>query len=182
MQTAQNPYRTRPDSARHRAYIITADTSFYASTPLHVASGRGHCELVAALVKSNADIEATNRFGDTPLCYAIKFNSAAVRILIESHANVNHKARNGRTPLLIASQCGNLPALKALLAAGANRTNIERVYSAEIAQILADAARPWSPDRHFLRGFPARAVIKTLLLVGLRRYSPAWHIVMVHIN
>jgi ankyrin repeat protein len=157
--------------------------SFFKTTPLHVASACGRCKLVAALVRSNANIEAIDNNGETPLFYAIINNyTTTVQTLIKSHVNVNH-GEHGRTPLHVACQCGNLPALKALLAAGAEHpTSGLSVMSAEITQTLADAAAPWSPGRHFLRGFPARSIIKTLLLVGLRRYLPAWPVVMVHLN
>jgi ankyrin repeat protein len=190
---------------------LEARASFYDSTPLHVASARGHSEIIAALVKSNADIDAVRfEYFYTPLCYAI-MNNRAVDDLIESHANINHRTRDGSTPLYIACGSNNTAALKALLAAGADpelssdtltpldeaclfgRSGMLKTLIAagavfanrssdlpKIRQILADAAAPWSRDRHFLRGFPARSVIKTLLLVGLRRYSPAWHIVMVN--
>jgi ankyrin repeat protein len=151
-------------------------------TPLIVAGARGHCDIIVALVQANAELEATDRRGATALCYASKCSAAGLQTLIKSHANVDHRASYGHTPLLFAGRRGNLPALKVLLAAGADRTGLKNYgYSAAITQTLADAAAPWSPGRHFLRGFPARSAIKTLLLVGLRRYLPAWPVVMIHI-
>jgi ankyrin repeat protein len=160
--------------------------TWFLSTPLHAASVGGHCDIIAALVQANVELEATDSLGETALCHASKYSSAAVRFLIKSCASVDHRASYGHTPLFFACNAGrrgNLPALKVLLAAGADRTGLQNYgYSAAITQTLADAAAPWSPGRHFLRGFPARSAIKTLLLVGLRRYLPAWPVVMIHIN
>jgi ankyrin repeat protein len=193
--------------------LIESNADLETTRALHVASERGHSEIIAALVRSNADIEATDNHGETALSHACK--SSNVHTLIELNANLDHRTRDGWTPLFIASYYGNLPVLKALLAAGAdpelseyenaftpldaacilrqprmlktliaagavfaNRSN----RSPQIRQILADAARPWSPDRHFLRGFPARSAIKTLLLCAQRTYLPAWPVVMIHIN
>jgi ankyrin repeat protein len=175
-----------------------------ATTPLQAACGYvGYSPSAAAitvLVESNADIEAVDHNGETALCIASRYGTADVaRILIRSNANIEHSAKyteffvgckytisnyadSNPTPLFIACIYNQPGVLKALLAAGAVRRSGSRFKSPEITQILADAAAPWSPGSHFLRGFPARSIIKTLLLCAQRIYLPAWPVVMAHIT
>ncbi len=61
------------------------------STPLHIAAKVGFIEGVKKLLENDADIEAVDKLGFTPLlsaCKEIKENTA--NLLIEAGANVNH--------------------------------------------------------------------------------------------
>ncbi|CAB4058984.1 unnamed protein product [Lepeophtheirus salmonis] len=62
------------------------------SSPLHYASYRGSTVCCMLLVDHNADIDRMDRFGNTPLAYAIIGNNEATTItLLQKGANVNCK-------------------------------------------------------------------------------------------
>ena len=62
--------------------------------------------------------------------------------------------RQGRTPLHVAAQTGNMPALAALLAAGAHRASQDREGRRPVD--LAAAAAPWRRWRTWMRWTPRR--------------------------
>ncbi len=66
-------------------------------TPLHVAVGKDHVEIVRLLVKSTADVNAKNDWGSTPLHYALTKEIA--ELLITAGADVNAKDEDGDTPV-----------------------------------------------------------------------------------
>jgi ankyrin repeat protein len=73
------------------------------------------------LVKSGADINAWNDYGETPLivaAYGNKIKSA--KILIANGANLNDMDEIGNTALIIASMYGHTEIAKLLVAAGAD--------------------------------------------------------------
>ncbi|MEO8427661.1 MAG: ankyrin repeat domain-containing protein [Verrucomicrobiota bacterium] len=87
---------TIPDELRE-ATVNARDAS--GNTPLHAAALRGDSATVAALLKSGAEVNATNHAGATPLLYGAH-NTAIVRDLLDRGANPNMASALGSTPLM----------------------------------------------------------------------------------
>lgn len=90
---------------------------------LHLAAASGNIECVRALLTHNADINATDALGRTPLhaCAAAGYTTdhvAVVQLLIENGANPTLKDQTGMGPLHIAAERGNDLVLKALIQIG----------------------------------------------------------------
>jgi len=54
-------------------------------TPLHLAAEEGHIEAVKLLVDSGADINATDRWGGTPLQGSLKHNHTQIAKFLKKH-------------------------------------------------------------------------------------------------
>lgn len=79
-------------------------------TPLYVAAEAGEFAAASFLLQSGATIDKGNGMFETPLYTAVKNKHAdVVRLLVEKGANVDHMARDGSTPVTIAT--GNIRAL-----------------------------------------------------------------------
>ncbi|KAK7792802.1 hypothetical protein R5R35_013548 [Gryllus longicercus] len=103
-----------------------ADPNFCAAgkwTPLHRASARGHAAVVCLLLRCGACPNATTACGFTPLHMAACSDAcgACVRQLLGAGAIADMWARTGQSPLHVAAARGNVPAVRALVAAGASR-------------------------------------------------------------
>ena len=87
------------------------------TTPLKMASEKGHLELVKILLKHGADINlTTGDYGYTALMFASKYDHRKiVKILLENGADVNIQNRNGFTALIFASEHTNVQVVKMLL-------------------------------------------------------------------
>lgn len=82
---------------------------------------RDDAKAVEELVRSGADVKATNRYGVTPLALACENgNSALIAKLLEAGADPNAALPGGETALMTASRTGRLDAVKVLLAHGAD--------------------------------------------------------------
>ncbi|OGB93127.1 MAG: hypothetical protein A3H39_16440 [candidate division NC10 bacterium RIFCSPLOWO2_02_FULL_66_22] len=94
---------------------ITGDTA------LHYASRHGREGMVSLLLKSGADVDASNKYG-TPLTVACgEGNLAVIKLLIAAGANVNHRsAFSGDTPLHYACGSDSADAARMLLDHGAD--------------------------------------------------------------
>jgi len=95
----------------------------YGYTPLSMASGYGHFEIVKYLIEEcNANVEAGDEFGETPLhCASIHEQLEIVKYLIEEcNAIVEAKNKYGETPLMSASWRNYLEIVKCLIENGAN--------------------------------------------------------------
>jgi ankyrin repeat protein len=76
---------------------------------------------VCRLLSDGADIEAKDRFGQTPLHWASHLGHEQVVIeLLDHGAYIEAKDDNGWTPLHMASRNGHVPVVKALVSGGAN--------------------------------------------------------------
>ena len=91
-------------------------------TPLHFAVWNGHINVINFLIGKNADVNAKDYWGRTPLHLAAeKINDNIARALfthpeIDINAETYDKPKaNKRTPLHIAARSGRLKTLKALL-------------------------------------------------------------------
>jgi hypothetical protein len=92
-------------------------------TPLHLLTKPGREKFLELFIERNADVNAKDKFGFTPLMNAVVHqNLNAIRILVESGANVNLPEESGRTPLhnAILHEYPSLKVVDLLLDLGAN--------------------------------------------------------------
>ena len=74
-------------------------------TPLHLGADKGYIEVVRALLKTGADIEAQDINGNTPLYEAaIGGYKEVIEVLTEKGANKEAQDKDGNTPLYVAEQ------------------------------------------------------------------------------
>jgi ankyrin repeat protein len=88
-------------------------------TALHLAARRNHLAVVRALLAAGADIEASDKYGATPLIAACYDAAGTVRLLLDRGANPNATTSNGQTPLSMACARGNQVIVRELLRHGA---------------------------------------------------------------
>ena len=92
--------------------------------PLHPAAFFEYFEVVKKLIEYNADINAENMYGSTPLHWVSRghyFKDGSVlRLLLERGADVNARRKDGSTPLHWASHHGALEVVHLLLEHGAD--------------------------------------------------------------
>ena len=70
---------------------------------LHVAARRGNVVVARALLECGADIEARDKYGDTPLHRAVKCQQAElVALLLARGADAQAKSKGGQTPRRMA--------------------------------------------------------------------------------
>ncbi len=93
-------------------------------TPLHLASGKGHIEIVEFLLNHGADIESEIFDGETPLMlaarYAIHGKYETIKTLLEHGAKVNHKDEDGGTALHMAAMHSGKEVMNLLISYGAD--------------------------------------------------------------
>jgi len=121
----------RGDAARVRELLaaggnandVDPDTG---RSALHFAARENRAEVVAVLIESKADINATDRTGKTPLTMAAE-NSAvdATKLLIERGADLNKRDQIGGTPLTWACGLGTAPTVKLLIESGADLSVVD---------------------------------------------------------
>jgi ankyrin repeat protein len=94
---------------RHGADVTARDDTH--STPLHLASSKGHAAPVDLLIQHGSDVNAQNGKQSTPLHLSassrLALEGTVVRLLLQHGANVDAKDGEGRTPFEIASLKGN---------------------------------------------------------------------------
>ena len=123
-------------------------------SPLMIASFKGYKDLVRKLIARDA---AVNKTGWTPLHYAAtKGNVEIIEILLDENAYIDAESPNKTTPLMMAAMYGSLPAVKALLQAGADPTLrnelglsavefAQRANRPDAAELVAGAIRAKQP-------------------------------------
>ena len=86
-------------------------------TALHSAAQWGHKEIAESLLANGADVDTTNRWGQTPLHYAIVFgHKDIVRALLGAGANPNAGMLDGSTAHDLASKVKNAELTSMLIA------------------------------------------------------------------
>ncbi len=97
-------------------------TQWTGETPLIVCARTGAVEAVKALLSRGADVDMKeSQQGQTALMRAAAGrHPEVVRALVEHEADVHARSRGGFTPLLFASQQGDIESARILLAAGAD--------------------------------------------------------------
>ncbi|MDR0867386.1 MAG: ankyrin repeat domain-containing protein [Planctomycetota bacterium] len=99
---------------------VNAKFDTYDDTPLHSAAGKNpNPEIITALIKAGADVNAKDVQDGTPLHDAVLRNPAVIAALISAGANVNDKTFEDKTPLDYAVEKGNKEVVDLLRAAGA---------------------------------------------------------------
>lgn len=93
------------------------------NTPLHIASKNGHMDIVKALLKKGANVNARNKRENTPLHIASKIGYAnIVDVMVNDYnANLNVQDNNGYTPLHYAVIGGYFKIVSTLVSKGANK-------------------------------------------------------------
>ena len=94
--------------------------------PLHHAALYGQVEAMSVLVEMGADVHAMTHRGDTALHLAR--NTETVTWLLEAGAELNHRNNGGETPLIQAIRRGRVPAVTALVQAGARPDASDSVW------------------------------------------------------
>ena len=114
-----------------------ADVEFRSSngqTPLYMASSRGHTTIVQSLISHSADLnaECDNNYGPwhvvwTPLLVATRNGRLeAVRVLLESVADMNYQDNLGKSVMHLALRHPSTDLAKLLLSSGANPNALDR--------------------------------------------------------
>ena len=86
---------------------------------LHHAMDRSHLSAVKCLIEAGADLEAKNKFGSTPLHYAVHWIDG-VNLLLKHGVEIDPKTTDGTIPLMKAIKRGDLTVAKKLIEAGAD--------------------------------------------------------------
>ena len=90
-----------------RADLETRRDCYLKRTPLHVAAGKGHIDVVQFLLEMKAEIEATDTQGETPLHEAVKCGDRdVVQLLLQKNAEIKATDESGKTPLFLAGIFG----------------------------------------------------------------------------
>ncbi len=109
------------------------------TTPLHWAVHRNDLKGAETLVRSGADVNATNRYGVPPLSLAAtNGNAAMLELLLKAGANPNAAQAEGETVLMMAARTGVPAAIQTLLAHGAD-VNAKESWRGQTALMWAAA-------------------------------------------
>lgn len=88
-------------------------------TPLHIASRKGHADVVELLLRNNAASNLQDDEGNTPLHYAANMQTAEILLSPTYRTNPNIPNRRGLTPLHVAAAGGSVGIVDLLIRNGA---------------------------------------------------------------
>jgi ankyrin repeat protein len=100
---------------------LASSTNVSGMTPLHWAASQLHRkEIVELLLANKADVNATNKFNQTPLYFAAySGDSEVAAMLLQRNAYINARGGNGSTPLAVAVSYGHGKVAELLLKSNA---------------------------------------------------------------
>ena len=106
----------------HGAYVNATDNKH--TTSLMLASKMGNVDAINVLLSAGADRTIKGVNGDTWIHYAVRGDCSkeVLQSIIDQGAHVNITNKHNVTSLMVASNKGNVDAIKVLLSAGADRT------------------------------------------------------------
>jgi ankyrin repeat protein len=90
-------------------------------TPLHIACKKGRQEMVSLLLKNQAEVNARDKVGKTPLFYALHTASICKALMkAGAFSDISVALDKSMTPLHYAICNGNMDTIRELLETGAN--------------------------------------------------------------
>lgn len=110
------------------------------------AAQKGQKDVVRALLKKGAEVEAKDRNGWTPLAFAVNSGNTDIsHILFDKGADVNAKDEHGTTALMLATskEDASIVVVKALIAKGADVNAKETIIG---LTVLMNAAQNGNAD------------------------------------
>jgi 26S proteasome non-ATPase regulatory subunit 10 len=100
--------------------LINASADEHGNTLLHLTAGAGYEDIVLKLLGCNAEVDARNALGMTPLMYAaLNGRAYMVKLLVTKGAQINVSTPQGFTALHFAVNSGHEEVVRELLAHGA---------------------------------------------------------------
>ena len=123
-----------------------AESSVDGQASLHDAARAGDAEAVAAAISADADVDAQDDSGRTPLYWAANYDRAGViELLVAAGADVDLATDGGETPLMIAASAGSPDAVALLVSSGAAVDSTDR--SGRTALLCVAGMSDWTIDQ-----------------------------------
>lgn len=109
-------------------------------TPLHLAAGGGHENVVRLLLMRGAMLDSRNAYGWTPLMQAASSgHSHIAALLLQNKANLNTKNKLGASALTLASLGGHLSVVRLLVDYPGIDLNVVEIDGQAITPLMAAA-------------------------------------------
>jgi len=89
-------------------------------SPVHVAAGNGHHQIMEYLIQQDMEIESGDSCGRKPLHHAVQGGLRCLRSLLEACVDIEAADKDGHSSLFLAASFGNLRAVKLLVNFGAD--------------------------------------------------------------